>query len=642
MCSEMLAEFGQGTTNGFFINLTDLARDRCRPLFAEYGDKLFECFKQAVGRLIKHQRTGFSGERFQSRLPSFLYRQETLETEPVARESRGNQCRNKGRGTRKALYSDAVFNRLAYQQKSRVGYCRGTRIGYQRHGFAFVKKAYDLGHRFVLIVLVVSKHFPRNAEMFEQWSACPCIFSENEVRFFKHTDSPHSHIFEVADGSGYEVKHFYYFCRYKINKYMLQVNYIRENRDQVVERLTVRNFQALELVDEVIALDERRRQVQTESDATAAAANAAARQIGELMRQGRRDEADAAKMQSGGYKEQQKKLADELAVIEAGLYEKLVRLPNLPHHSVPKGVSADDNEVVLEHGQRPQLPEGALPHWELAARYDIIDFELGTKVTGSGFPVYKGKGARLQRALINFFLDRAEAAGYKEVQPPILINEASGFGTGQLPDKEGQMYYVGIDDLYLIPTAEVPVTNLYRDTIVKESDFPIKHTAYTPCFRREAGSYGAHVRGLNRLHQFDKVEVVQIVHPDKSYTVLEEMSMYVQSLLQALELPYRVLRLCGGDMGFTSALTYDMEVWSAAQQRWLEVSSVSNFEAYQANRLKVRFKGEEGKMQLAHTLNGSALALPRIVASILENNQTAAGIKIPEVLVPYTGFAWVD
>ena len=292
--------------------------------------------------------------------------------------------------------------------------------------------------------------------------------------------------------------------------------------------------------------------------------------------------------------------------------------------------------------QRPDLPEGALPHWELVAKYGIIDFELGNKITGAGFPVYKGKGARLQRAMINFFLDQATKAGYSEVQPPILINEASGFGTGQLPDKEGQMYHVGVDDLYLIPTAEVPITNLYRDTIVKESDFPIKHTAYTPCFRREAGSYGAHVRGLNRLHQFDKVEVVQVVHPDQSYAVLEEMSTYVQSLLQALELPYRVLRLCGGDMGFTSALTYDMEVWSAAQQRWLEVSSVSNFETYQANRLKVRFKGEGGKTQLAHTLNGSALALPRILASILENNQTADAIKVPDVLVPYTGFDWID
>ncbi|MGK6351286.1 serine--tRNA ligase [Parapedobacter sp. DT-150] len=424
---------------------------------------------------------------------------------------------------------------------------------------------------------------------------------------------------------------------------MLQIGYIRENREQVIERLGVRNFKAIGLVDEVIALDERRRHLQTEADSLAAEANTAARQIGELMRQGKRDEAEVLKAQAGGYKEQQKKLADEQAAIETDLHDKLVLLPNLPHTSVPKGVGAEDNEVVLEHGHRPELPDDALPHWELATKYDIIDFELGTKVTGAGFPVYKGKGARLQRAMINFFLDQAATAGYKEVQPPILINEASGFGTGQLPDKEGQMYHVGIDNLYLIPTAEVPVTNLYRDTIVKEGDFPIKLTAYTPCFRREAGSYGAHVRGLNRLHQFDKVEVVQIVHPDCSYAVLEEMSRYVQSLLQALNLPYRVLRLCGGDMGFTSALTYDMEVWSAAQKRWLEVSSVSNFETYQSNRLKVRFKGgESGKTQLAHTLNGSALALPRILASILENNQTDKGIKMPDVLVPYAGFEWID
>ncbi|SFC49121.1 seryl-tRNA synthetase [Parapedobacter composti] len=423
---------------------------------------------------------------------------------------------------------------------------------------------------------------------------------------------------------------------------MLQIGYIRENRDHVIERLRVRNFAAVELVDEVIALDEQRRQLQTESDALAAEANAAARQIGDLMRQGKREEAEAIKAKASGYKDQQKKLADALAAAELQLHEKLVLLPNLPHQSVPKGMGAEDNEVVLEHGHRSELPEDALPHWDLAARYDIIDFELGTKVTGAGFPVYKGKGAKLQRAMINFFLDQAEKAGYREVQPPILINGASGFGTGQLPDKEGQMYHVGIDDLYLIPTAEVPVTNLYRDTIVKESDFPIKLTAYTPCFRREAGSYGAHVRGLNRLHQFDKVEVVQIVHPEKSYKVLEEMSVYVQSLLRALNLPYRVLRLCGGDMGFTSALTYDMEVWSAAQKRWLEVSSVSNFEAYQSNRLKVRFKGGGGKMQPAHTLNGSALALPRILAAILEDNQTEKGIRIPEVLVPYTGFEWID
>ncbi|HLS94488.1 MAG TPA: serine--tRNA ligase [Sphingobacterium sp.] len=423
---------------------------------------------------------------------------------------------------------------------------------------------------------------------------------------------------------------------------MLQINYIRENRDAVIERLAVKNFKDVALVDEVIHLDESRRKIQNESDAIAAEANAAAKQIGDLMRQGKKDEADMVKSKSAGYKEQVKELTEKLAEIERTLQDKIVQLPNLPHSSVPVGSSADDNEVVLEHGAVPTLAEGALSHWELLNKYDIVDLELGVKVTGAGFPVYKGKGARLQRALINFFLDEAVEAGYSEVQVPILVNEASAFATGQLPDKEGQMYHVGGDDLYLIPTAEVPVTNLYRDTIVKEEQFPIKHCAYTPCFRREAGSYGAHVRGLNRLHQFDKVETVQIVHPDKSYEVLEEMSAYIQKLLQKLELPYRVLRLCGGDMSFTSALTYDMEVYSAAQQRWLEVSSVSNFETYQANRLKVRFKNESGKMQLAHTLNGSALALPRIVASILENNQSGRGIRIPAVLVPYTGFEWID
>lgn len=423
---------------------------------------------------------------------------------------------------------------------------------------------------------------------------------------------------------------------------MLQLNFIRENRDTVVERLSVKNFQELDLVDEIIALDERRRKIQAESDAISAEANSSAKQIGELMRQGKKEEAEAVKSKSSGYKEQVKQLQDELEATETALNDKLIQLPNLPHISVPAGVSADDNEVVLENGVIPTLPEGALPHWELAAKYDIIDFELGTKISGAGFPVYKGKGARLQRGLINFFLDEAERAGFKEVQVPIVVNEASAYATGQLPDKEGQMYHVTNDDLYLIPTAEVPVTNIYRDTILKEEDFPVKHCGYTPCFRREAGSYGAHVRGLNRLHQFDKVEIVQIVHPDKSYQVLEEMSLYVQSLLQKLELPYRVLRLCAGDMSFTSALTYDMETYSTAQGRWLEVSSVSNFETYQANRLKVRFKNAGGKMQLAHTLNGSALALPRIVATLLENNQTEHGIKIPAVLVPYVGFEYID
>jgi seryl-tRNA synthetase len=423
---------------------------------------------------------------------------------------------------------------------------------------------------------------------------------------------------------------------------MLQIAYLRENRDQVIERLQLRNFGPIALVDEIIAIDENRRKVQSQSDALLAESNQLAKQIGECMRHGKKEEAEELKTRTAGMKESIKQFTTELGQLEEELFKKLVLLPNLPHASVPKGGSAEDNEVVFTHGEIPSMSAEALPHWELTARYDIIDFELGTKITGAGFPVYKGKGARLQRALINFFLDQADQAGYQEVQPPILINEASGFGTGQLPDKEGQMYQIGADELYLIPTAEVPVTNLYRDVILKDQDFPVKHTAYTPCFRREAGSYGAHVRGLNRLHQFDKVELVQIVKPETSYQVLEEMSAYVQSLLQKLELPYRVLRLCGGDMGFTSALTYDMEVWSAAQQRWLEVSSVSNFETYQSNRLKVRYKGADGKMQLAHTLNGSALALPRIVAALLENNQTPQGIRIPDALVPYTGFSYID
>jgi seryl-tRNA synthetase len=377
-------------------------------------------------------------------------------------------------------------------------------------------------------------------------------------------------------------------------------------------------------------------------DAISAEANLAAKQVGDLMRQGKKEAVEVIKVNTSALKEQIKTLGDELTKLEGQLQQQLVLLPNLPHISVPKGVGADDNEIIFEHGVKPTLATNALPHWELAVKYDIIDFELGNKITGAGFPVYKGKGAKLQRALINFFLDRAEAAGYSEVQPPILVNEASGFGTAQLPDKEGQMYHVGLDNLYLIPTAEVPITNLYRDVIVKEEDLPIKNCGYTPCFRREAGSYGAHVRGLNRLHQFDKVEIVQVAHPDQSYQVHDEMSKYIQNLLQALELPYRVLRLCGGDMSSHAALTFDMEVWCAAQARWLEVSSVSNFETFQSNRLKLRFKGKEGKAQLAHTLNGSALALPRIVASLLENNQTEKGIRIPKVLVPYTKFEWID
>jgi seryl-tRNA synthetase len=423
---------------------------------------------------------------------------------------------------------------------------------------------------------------------------------------------------------------------------MLQVSYIRENRENVLERLAVKNFKQPELVDEIIALDDERRKTQVRLDDVSAQSNSIAKQIGDLMRQGEKQKAESLKAESPVLKEQAKTYGEQLTAIEEALQSKIVVLPNLPHHSVPKGLTPEENEVVFEHGEKPALSEKALPHWDLAAKYDIIDFELGNKIAGAGFPVYKGKGAKLQRALINFFLDNAEVAGYREMQPPIVVNEASGFGTGQLPDKEGQMYHVGIDNLYLIPTAEVPVTNLYRDVIVKEEELPIKNCAYTPCFRREAGSYGAHVRGLNRLHQFDKVEIVQIAHPDKSYDTLEAMSQYVQSLLKKLELPYRVLRLCGGDMSFGSALTYDMETWCAAQARWLEVSSVSNFETFQSNRLKLRFKSKEGKPQLAHTLNGSALALPRIVATLLENNQTPDGIKIPAALVPYTKFEWIN
>ncbi|MHC8950374.1 serine--tRNA ligase [Sphingobacterium hungaricum] len=423
---------------------------------------------------------------------------------------------------------------------------------------------------------------------------------------------------------------------------MLQVSYIREHKDYVLERLAVKNFTDVALIDSIIELDDERKRIQNESDAIASEANASAKMIGDLMRQGKKEEAEEIKSKSSGYKEQVRELTDRLSEVEKELLSKIVLVPNLPHVSVPLGKTPDDNEVVLTHGEIPVFDTQAIPHWELLTKYDIVDLELGVKVTGAGFPVYKGKGARLQRALINFFLDQAGEQGYQELEVPIMVNEDSAFATGQLPDKEGQMYHVTNDDLYLIPTAEVPVTNLYRDVIVKQEQFPIQHCAYTPCFRREAGSYGAHVRGLNRLHQFDKVELVQLVQPEKSYEVIEEMSSYIQGLLQKLELPYRVLRLCGGDMSFTSALTYDMEVYSAAQERWLEVSSVSNFETYQSNRLKVRYKNDEGKMTLAHTLNGSALALPRIVASILENNQTANGIRIPKVLVPYTGFEVIN
>ncbi len=423
---------------------------------------------------------------------------------------------------------------------------------------------------------------------------------------------------------------------------MLQLPFIRENKETVVAGLRKRHFANAEtVIGQVLTLDQQRRDTQRELDDVLAQSNAKAGQIGALMKVGDKIAAESAKAETAELKVRSKDLADTLRQIEADLQAILVTIPNIPHSSVPEGRTPDDNEVVLEHSEKPTLYDKAQPHWELIKKYDIIDFELGVKIAGAGFPVYKGKGARIQRAMINFFLDEALKAGYIEVQPPIVVNEDSGFGTGQLPDKEGQMYYVTEDKLYLIPTAEVPITNIYRDVILPENQLPVKNVGYTPCFRREAGSWGAHVRGLNRLHQFDKVEIVRIEKPENSYAALEEMSQHVQGLLQKLELPYRVLRLCGGDMGFTSALTYDMEVWSAAQQRWLEVSSVSNFETYQANRLKLRSK-VEGKMQLMHTLNGSALALPRILASILENNQTPEGIRIPKILVPYCGFEMID
>jgi seryl-tRNA synthetase len=420
---------------------------------------------------------------------------------------------------------------------------------------------------------------------------------------------------------------------------MLTINLIRENPSFVIERLKVKNFDATATVTLVLDLDRRRRELQTESDSIQAELNSLSREIGAMMKEGRKAESESARSSIGAMKEKQKQLADTLGEVSAQMQTELVKLPNLPHQLVAPGKSAEDNVIVRSGGEIPQLNAGAVPHWDLIRKYDIIDFDLGIKITGAGFPVYKGKGARLQRALINFFLDEGGRAGYREIEPPIVVNEDSGFGTGQLPDKEGQMYHVGIDNLYMIPTAEVPITNIYRDVILDAAELPVKNAGYTPCFRREAGSWGAHVRGLNRLHQFDKVEIVQIAHPDKSYEALEEMVEHVESLLAKLELPYRIVRLCGGDMSFTSAMTYDFEVWSAAQQRWLEVSSTSNFEAFQANRLRCRFR-EKGAKQttLCHTLNGSALALPRIVAALLENNQTPEGIKIPALLVPYTGF----
>lgn len=419
---------------------------------------------------------------------------------------------------------------------------------------------------------------------------------------------------------------------------MLQTTFLRDNRQEAIERLAKRGFDASEAVDAIVVLDDSRKATQTELDSILAESNRIAKDIGALFKDGKQAEANAAKQRASDLKEKSNELSGQMQRIEAELQEKLYQLPNTPHASVPHGKSAEDNEVVRESGAIPELGNYSLPHWELAKKYSLIDFELGVKVTGAGFPVYRGQGARLQRALINWFLDEARDAGYTEYIPPFVVNEASGYGTGQLPDKEGQMYYMPADDLYMIPTAEVPLTNFFRDVVVKAEELPVKLTAYTPCFRREAGSYGKDVKGLNRLHQFDKVEVVQVAHPEKSYGILEEMVAHVTGLLDKLGLPYRVLRLCGGDMGFTSALTYDMEVWSAGQSRWLEVSSVSNFETFQANRLKLRYREGTDKPQLAHTLNGSALALPRIMAALLENNQVADGIRVPEVLHGYTGF----
>ena len=419
---------------------------------------------------------------------------------------------------------------------------------------------------------------------------------------------------------------------------MLQISYIRENKEKVITALAKRNMDVKTLVEKVIQLDESRRSTQVALDTTLAEANKLSSAIGDLMKNGEKAKAEILKMKTVQLKETSKELAEKSDALANDLLQKMYLLPNLPAEIVPVGKTPEENLNVFEEGDIPVLHEGAQPHWELVKKYDIIDFELGVKITGAGFPVYKGKGARLQRALISYFLDKNTEAGYQEYQVPHLVNEASAYGTGQLPDKEGQMYHDATDDLYLIPTAEVPVTNIFRDVILQESELPILCTGYTPCFRREAGSYGAHVRGLNRLHQFDKVEIVRIEHPDKSYEALDGMVEHVKTLLQELKLPYRILRLCGGDMGFASALTYDFEVFSTAQDKWLEISSVSNFETFQANRLKLRFKGKEGKTQLAHTLNGSSLALPRVLAGILENYQTPEGIVIPEVLRKYTGF----
>ena len=422
---------------------------------------------------------------------------------------------------------------------------------------------------------------------------------------------------------------------------MLTLKQLRDDRELAIRRLAKKGVDAAPVLDRIEELDDLRKTLQTELDNCLAEQNKAAKLIGALMGQGKREEAEAAKAKVAELKQLSQELAAKQKQAADDLQAAIVTLPNFPADIVPEGRTAEDNVVVKLSDNVAELPESALPHWELAKKYDIIDFDLGVKLTGAGFPVYKGKGARLQRALINFFLDRNTAAGYQEVEPPIMVNEASGFGTGQLPDKEGQMYHATLDNFYLVPTAEVPVTNIFRDVILEERDFPVKMTAYTPCFRREAGSYGKDVRGLNRLHQFDKVEIVQVAHPDHSYEALDKMVEHVESIIKELELPYRILRLCGGDMSFTSALTYDFEVYSEAQKRWLEVSSVSNFESFQANRLKLRYKDEKKKTQLAHTLNGSSLALPRIVAALLENNQTEEGIRIPKALIPYTGFDFI-
>lgn len=424
---------------------------------------------------------------------------------------------------------------------------------------------------------------------------------------------------------------------------MLQVNFIRQNKEKVLEGLAKRNLaDAPEMIEKVIALDDQRKATQTSLDANLAEQNAIAKEIGGLFKQGRGAEAEALKQKTASLKSDSKVLEDKLSEVEKELQELLYLIPNVPYQQVVQGFGAEDNQVVFEEGKIPELYEGAVPHWDLTEKYDIIDFKLGVKITGAGFPVYKGKGAKLQRALINFFLDHNTAAGYLEIEPPHMVNEASGYGTGQLPDKEGQMYHNMPDNLYMIPTAEVPVTNIFRDETLDGASLPVKCTAYTPCFRREAGSYGKDVRGLNRLHQFDKVEIVRVERQEDSYNALNEMLEHVKALMRKLELPFHILRLCGGDMGFTSAMTYDFEVFSAAQKRWLEVSSVSNFETFQATRLKLRYKDAEGNRQLAHTLNGSSLALPRIVAALLENNQTPEGIRIPKALVPYTGFEIID